>query len=185
MCSVPLKASCCYRKCEGWFQLICTTVPPRPTSSLPGSGAEQTGTDARRLCITHPAVSIGIATRKPTGVLGVSPAAPPRSTASNREPVLSVSGSPDCHDPSSEMASLPGLCTAVVPAEEENGELDGSLQQMLKAIADERNRLNIRQEISGLGEIWFLSRGPQGRFFRNIHIFTATAIHKLYFCFRK
>ncbi len=50
------------------------------------------------------------------------------------------------------MASFPGLCKAVGAAEEENGELDGSLQQMLKAIADERNRLNIRQEISGLGE---------------------------------
>lgn len=51
------------------------------------------------------------------------------------------------------MASFPGLCKAVGPAEEENGELDGSLQQMLKAIADERNRLNLRQEISGLGEL--------------------------------
>lgn len=51
------------------------------------------------------------------------------------------------------MASFPGLCKAVGPAEEENGELDGSLQQMLKAIADERNRLNIRQEVSGLGEL--------------------------------
>ncbi|GLD48481.1 uncharacterized protein AKAME5_000246100 [Lates japonicus] len=49
------------------------------------------------------------------------------------------------------MASFPGLCKAVGPAEEENGDQDGSLQQMLKAIADERNRLNIRQEISGLG----------------------------------
>uniref|UniRef100_A0A8C9XYB7 Kiaa0930 n=1 Tax=Sander lucioperca TaxID=283035 RepID=A0A8C9XYB7_SANLU len=49
------------------------------------------------------------------------------------------------------MASFPGLCKAVGPAEEENGELDGSLQQMLKAIADERNRLNIRQEVSGIG----------------------------------
>ncbi|KAM6896730.1 uncharacterized protein KIAA0930 homolog [Lycodopsis pacificus] len=47
------------------------------------------------------------------------------------------------------MASFPGLCAAVGP--EENGELDGSLQQMLKAIADERSRLNVRQEISGLG----------------------------------
>lgn len=50
------------------------------------------------------------------------------------------------------MASFPGLCQAVGPSEEENGELDGSLQQMLKAIADERNRLNSRQEVSGLGE---------------------------------
>lgn len=49
-------------------------------------------------------------------------------------------------------ASFPGLCKAVGPAEEENGELDGSLQQMLKAIADERSRLTARQEISGLGE---------------------------------
>lgn len=49
------------------------------------------------------------------------------------------------------MASFPGLCKAVGPAEEENGELDGSLQQMLKAIADERSRLNSRQEISGIG----------------------------------
>lgn len=50
------------------------------------------------------------------------------------------------------MASFPGLFKAVGPAEEENGELDGSLQQMLKAIADERSRLNLRQEVSGLGE---------------------------------
>ncbi|XP_077325486.1 uncharacterized protein KIAA0930 homolog isoform X1 [Lithobates pipiens] len=35
--------------------------------------------------------------------------------------------------------------------EEENGALDRSLQQMISAIVDERNRLNIRQEISGLG----------------------------------
>lgn len=70
-----------------------------------------------------------------------------------REPEPSVAVSPDCHDPGPEMASFPGLCKTVGPAEEENGELDGSLQQMLKAIADERNRLNIRQEISGLGEL--------------------------------
>lgn len=50
------------------------------------------------------------------------------------------------------MASFPGSCQAVGPAEE-NGELDGSLQQMLKAIADERTRLNLRQELSGLGEL--------------------------------
>lgn len=50
------------------------------------------------------------------------------------------------------MASFPGSCQAVAPAQEENGELDGSLQQMLKAIADERNRLNSRQELSGIGE---------------------------------
>lgn len=37
--------------------------------------------------------------------------------------------------------------------EEENGEPDRSLQDMLKAITDERNRLTIRQEISGLGEL--------------------------------
>lgn len=59
---------------------------------------------------------------------------------------------PDCHGPGPEMASFPGLCQAVGPAEE-NGELDGSLQQMLKAIADERSRLNLRQENSGLGEL--------------------------------
>lgn len=50
------------------------------------------------------------------------------------------------------MASFPGLFKAVGPAEEESGDLDGSLQQMLKAIADERSRLNQRQEVSGLGE---------------------------------
>ncbi|XP_035466681.1 uncharacterized protein KIAA0930 homolog [Scophthalmus maximus] len=50
------------------------------------------------------------------------------------------------------MASSPGLCQAAAgPAEQEDGERDGSLQQMLKAITDERNRLNHRQEISGLG----------------------------------
>ncbi|XP_030069691.1 uncharacterized protein KIAA0930 homolog isoform X2 [Microcaecilia unicolor] len=36
-------------------------------------------------------------------------------------------------------------------AEEEDGDLDRSLQQMLRAIVEERNRSNIRQEISGLG----------------------------------
>ena len=52
------------------------------------------------------------------------------------------------------MASFPSLSSQVVRAttEEESGELDQSLQQMLKAIADERNRLNVRQEISGLGK---------------------------------
>lgn len=49
------------------------------------------------------------------------------------------------------MASFPGLCQGVGPSEED-GELDVSLQQMLKAIADERNRLSVRQEVSGLGE---------------------------------
>lgn len=58
------------------------------------------------------------------------------------------------------MASFPGLCKAVGPAEEENGELDGSLQQMLKAIADERSRLNSRQEISGIGECLRASSYP-------------------------
>lgn len=38
--------------------------------------------------------------------------------------------------------------------DEENGALDRSLQQMISAIVDERNRLNIRHEISGLGEAW-------------------------------
>lgn len=60
------------------------------------------------------------------------------------------------------MASFPGLFKDVGPAEEENGELDGSLQQMLKAIADERSRLNLRQEVSGLGESVSVAcgRGP-------------------------
>ncbi|OCT86051.1 hypothetical protein XELAEV_18019745mg [Xenopus laevis] len=35
--------------------------------------------------------------------------------------------------------------------DDENGDLDRSLQQMISAIVDERNRMNIRQEISGLG----------------------------------
>lgn len=50
------------------------------------------------------------------------------------------------------MASFPSNCKTDGTVEEENGDLDQSLQQMLKAIADERSRLNIRQEISGLGE---------------------------------
>ncbi|KAF6738483.1 hypothetical protein FQA47_015539 [Oryzias melastigma] len=50
------------------------------------------------------------------------------------------------------MASLPGSCQAVGSAQDENGDLDGSLQQMLKAIADERSRLSGRQELSGIGE---------------------------------
>lgn len=45
--------------------------------------------------------------------------------------------------------------------EEENGALDRSLQQMISAIVDERNRLNIRQEISGLGE-GYRGGGQQG-----------------------
>ncbi|XP_024146404.1 uncharacterized protein KIAA0930 homolog isoform X1 [Oryzias melastigma] len=49
------------------------------------------------------------------------------------------------------MASLPGSCQAVGSAQDENGDLDGSLQQMLKAIADERSRLSGRQELSGIG----------------------------------
>ena len=49
------------------------------------------------------------------------------------------------------MASFQSFCKTAGSAEEENGELDESLQQMLKAIADERNRLNIRQEISEIG----------------------------------
>ncbi|CAG5926483.1 unnamed protein product [Menidia menidia] len=50
------------------------------------------------------------------------------------------------------MASFPGLCKAVGPVEEEeNGEPDGSLREMLKAIADERSRLSGRQEVSGIG----------------------------------
>lgn len=56
------------------------------------------------------------------------------------------------------MASFPSYCKTVGTVEEENGDLDQSLQQMLKAIADERNRLNIRQEISGLGEFLALIR---------------------------
>ncbi|XP_049616437.1 uncharacterized protein KIAA0930 homolog isoform X3 [Syngnathus scovelli] len=43
------------------------------------------------------------------------------------------------------MASLAGSSDAKA------AELDASLRQMLKAIADERNRLNARQELSGLG----------------------------------
>ncbi|KAK1790518.1 hypothetical protein P4O66_014406, partial [Electrophorus voltai] len=57
-----------------------------------------------------------------------------------------------CHEISLEMASFSSYCKAVGTVEDENGELDQSLQQMLKAIADERHRLNIRQELSGLGE---------------------------------
>uniref|UniRef100_A0AAZ3PIL0 Uncharacterized protein n=1 Tax=Oncorhynchus tshawytscha TaxID=74940 RepID=A0AAZ3PIL0_ONCTS len=49
------------------------------------------------------------------------------------------------------MASSPSVCKKVGPVEEENGEPDHSLQEMLKAIADERNRLTVRQETSGLG----------------------------------
>ncbi|EMP33982.1 hypothetical protein UY3_08848 [Chelonia mydas] len=48
------------------------------------------------------------------------------------------------------MASLKSFGRAGQRQEEENGELDRSLQQMLRAIVEERNRINIRQEISGL-----------------------------------
>lgn len=58
----------------------------------------------------------------------------------------------DCHEPGLGMASSPSVCKKVGPVEEENGEPDHSLQEMLKAIADERNRLTVRQETSGLGE---------------------------------
>lgn len=75
---------------------------------------------------------------------------PARRCRSSRPAVDAVR--PHCHGPEPEMASFPGLFKAVGPAEEESGDLDGSLQQMLKAIADERSRLNQRQEVSGLGE---------------------------------
>lgn len=81
---------------------------------------------------------------------GPVPAPPPPLPAA--APPVPRREAPECHDPGPEMASLPGSCQAVEPAEE-NGELDGSLQQMLKAIADERTRLNLRQEVSGLGEL--------------------------------
>lgn len=44
------------------------------------------------------------------------------------------------------MASLVGS------SDVNDAELDASLRQMLKAIADERDRLNARQEIGGLGQ---------------------------------
>ncbi|XP_030395548.1 uncharacterized protein KIAA0930 homolog isoform X3 [Gopherus evgoodei] len=49
------------------------------------------------------------------------------------------------------MASLKSFGRAGQREEEANGDLDRSLQQMLRAIVEERNRINIRQEISGLG----------------------------------
>ncbi|XP_033880780.1 uncharacterized protein KIAA0930 homolog isoform X1 [Acipenser ruthenus] len=49
------------------------------------------------------------------------------------------------------MASVKSKTSAGAEPEEENGDLDQSLHQMLKAIADEKNRLSIRHEISGLG----------------------------------
>ncbi|XP_074859601.1 uncharacterized protein KIAA0930 homolog isoform X2 [Carettochelys insculpta] len=49
------------------------------------------------------------------------------------------------------MASLKSVGRAGQREEEENGDLDRSLQQMLRAIVEERNRINLRQEISGLG----------------------------------
>ncbi|RXM34896.1 hypothetical protein EOD39_1032 [Acipenser ruthenus] len=48
------------------------------------------------------------------------------------------------------MASVKSKTSAGAEPEEENGDLDQSLHQMLKAIADEKNRLSIRHEISGL-----------------------------------
>lgn len=69
------------------------------------------------------------------------------------------------------MASFQSYCKTAGTEEEENGELDQSLSQMLKAIADERNRLNVRQEISGLGELYLQStRCMLARY--------ATALHK-------
>lgn len=50
------------------------------------------------------------------------------------------------------MASFPSYCKTAGAADDENGEPDQSLQHMLKAIADERNRLNVRQELSGIGK---------------------------------
>ncbi|XP_042326745.1 uncharacterized protein KIAA0930 homolog isoform X3 [Sceloporus undulatus] len=50
------------------------------------------------------------------------------------------------------MASLRSLGPAGQREEaEDGGELDRSLQQMLRAIVEERNRISIRHEISGLG----------------------------------
>lgn len=52
------------------------------------------------------------------------------------------------------MASFKAFGQAAGPRddEEDGGDLDRSLQQMLRAIVGERNRVSIRQEISGLGE---------------------------------
>lgn len=47
--------------------------------------------------------------------------------------------------------------------EEANGDLDRSLQQMLRAIAEERSRAGLRQEISGLGESEAGASPPGGR----------------------
>lgn len=47
--------------------------------------------------------------------------------------------------------------------EEANGDLDRSLQQMLRAIAEERSRAGLRQEISGLGESAAGASPPAGR----------------------
>ncbi|XP_005993727.1 uncharacterized protein KIAA0930 homolog isoform X2 [Latimeria chalumnae] len=49
------------------------------------------------------------------------------------------------------MASFLKICSRAAEKGEDNEELDRSLQQMLRAIAEERNKISIRQEISGLG----------------------------------
>ncbi|KAF3859747.1 hypothetical protein F7725_022146 [Dissostichus mawsoni] len=54
-----------------------------------------------------------------------------------------------------EMASFPGLSS------EDQAEGDGSLLEMLKAIAEERVRISGRQEISGLGEEYTRERGSE------------------------
>ncbi|TRZ02993.1 hypothetical protein DNTS_022199 [Danionella cerebrum] len=45
-----------------------------------------------------------------------------------------------------------GIMAALSGQSEDPAEPIRSLQNMLKAIADERNRLNVRQDLSGVGE---------------------------------
>ncbi|XP_056598361.1 uncharacterized protein KIAA0930 homolog [Triplophysa dalaica] len=83
----------------------------------------------------------------PAGV----PVVPRLQLTEVKSAVVVVTPLRSCHEISAfVMAAVPGLCHAD-RSDEDAGEPDESLQHMLKAIADERNRLHVRQDLSGLG----------------------------------
>lgn len=79
----------------------------------------------------------------------------PPSTADALPSARIISPLQKGHDLSSGMASSQSHCMAEGPGDA-GDELDQSLQQMLKAIADERNRLNMKQEITSLSKFLYL-----------------------------
>jgi len=49
-----------------------------------------------------------------------------------------------------------GIMAALSGQSDDPAEPDQSLQHMLKAIADERNRLSVKQDLSGLGQYRYM-----------------------------